>query len=208
MVDIPLLEYRDKFLALVFFPQTDSVRIVQGILCIFVAVAIGLTIGLLAAIWMSEYASKRTQRWLRNLLLIQAAVPPTLYGFGLLLAFENIGHHASWLGNTFLLGTIGGLMAVPQSAALMDDALRHVPKGLKNAAYALGAARGQTAFRVVLPSALPRITRNFLFSLARIIGELILVGISAGLLNNIGVAIMVLFALTYIFYTAALFTKN
>lgn len=165
-----------------------------------------LLVGLSGALWMSEYTPRAARRWLRNILSMQAAIPPSIYGlvFLLLLGDMELAEPQKTLRFFLLLF----LMTIPLSAALMDDAVRNVPRSLRNAAYTLGATRAQTAFKVVLPTARNRILRNTFLALARVLGEIVLVGIAAGIFGNIGLSVFVLFAIAFVLNFLAILTKS
>jgi phosphate transport system permease protein len=167
---------------------------------------ISLLLGLSAALWMSEYTPRNTRRWLRNYFGIQAAIPPSIYGLGLLLLLGRspVGESEG----TFRLLLIFVLMTVPLCAHLMEDAVRTVPRSLRNAAYALGASKAQIAFRVVLPSSQNRIFKGSLLALTRILGECVLLGIATGLIGDIGLSVLLLLSLAFLLNLFFILTKS
>ncbi len=148
-----------------------------------IAIAVALPFGLLAAIYLSEFASPRNRRIFKPALEILAGVPTIVYGyFALVFLTPMLQKIIPGLGgfNSLSPGIIMGIMIIPMISSLSEDAIYAVPGGLREAAYGLGANRLQTIFRVVLPAARSGIIAAFTLAVSRAIGETMIVSIAAG----------------------------
>lgn len=148
-----------------------------------IAMAVALPAGLLIAIYLSEYAPPGTRRVLKPVLEILAGVPTVVYGyFALLFATPLLQRVVPELSgfNALSPGLVVGIMILPLVASLSEDALRSVPNGLREGAYALGATRRQAALRVVVPAALSGISAAAILAVSRAIGETMIVAVAAG----------------------------
>ena len=148
-----------------------------------IAMAVALPAGLLIAIYLSEYAASGTRRILRPTLEILAGVPTVVYGYFALLFVTPllqavIPGLASF--NALSPGIVMGIMILPLVSSLSEDALRSVPNGLREGAYALGATRMQTSLRVVVPAAFSGISAATVLAMSRAVGETMIVVIAAG----------------------------
>ncbi|MEX1163385.1 MAG: phosphate ABC transporter permease subunit PstC [Nitriliruptor sp.] len=155
-----------------------------------IALAVAIPIGLLAAIYLSEYAPARARKWLKPLLEVLAGIPTVVYGF---FALEFVGPdllQRFWPGDflggepgTFsalAAGLVMGFMIVPTIASLSEDALRSVPMALRQGSSGLGASKLQTTLKVVLPAAISGIVAAMVLGVSRAIGETMIVLIAAG----------------------------
>ena len=149
-----------------------------------IAIAVALPVGLLAAIFLSEYASHRLRRWLKPALEILAGVPTVVYGFFALTIvtpfLENTIFESIGVFNMLAAGLVMGVMIIPTVASVSEDAIYAVPRGLREGAYALGATRRETATRIVLPAALSGIVAAVILGVSRAIGETMIVAVAAG----------------------------
>jgi len=148
-----------------------------------VAVATALALGLLAAVYLSEFAAEASRRVLKPLLEVLAGVPTVVYGYFALtfvtpLLQEFIPGLAGF--NALGPGLVMGVMILPVIASLSEDALYAVPAGLREGAYALGATRLSAIFRVILPSAFSGIGAAVILGVSRAVGETMIVAIAAG----------------------------
>jgi phosphate transport system permease protein len=150
---------------------------------------IGLPIGLLAAIYLSEYAAPVTRKLLKPVLELLAGIPTVVYGYFALqfltpMILKPI--FQDWLGlhvdgfNALSGGIVVGVMIMPMVCSLSEDVLRAVPQSLREAGYALGSTKHDVCLRIVVPSALSGIFASFLLALARGVGETMAVAIAAG----------------------------
>jgi phosphate transport system permease protein len=148
-----------------------------------IAMLIAVPMGLLAAIYLSEYAPDGVRRVVKPVLEILAGVPTVVYGYFALTFVTPLLQQAlpGLAGfNALSPGVVMGLMILPLVSSLSEDAMRAVPRGLREGAYALGATRMQTALQVVVPAAFSGITAAFILAASRAIGETMIVAIAAG----------------------------
>ncbi len=147
------------------------------------AIAVALPLGVLSAIFMSELASPRLRKWCKPLLEILAGVPTIVYGYFALVVVTPILQRMipDLAGfNALSAGLVMGIMITPIIASLAEDALHAVPKGLREAAYALGASKVPTILRVVVPAAMGGIAASVIIAVSRAVGETMIVAIAAG----------------------------
>lgn len=169
---------------LFFDKQFGVLPLVSGTLLVStVAMAVALPAGLLTAVYLSEYAPFRLRRAVKPILEVLAGVPTVVYGyFALLFVTPLLQELIPGLAgfNALSPGLVMGIMILPMVSSLSEDALRSVPTGLREAAYALGATRAQTAVRVVVPAAFSGISAAAILAISRAIGETMIVTIAAG----------------------------
>ncbi|HEV2058475.1 MAG TPA: phosphate ABC transporter permease subunit PstC [Solirubrobacteraceae bacterium] len=157
------------------------------------AIVFGVPLGLGSAIYLSEYASDRVRQTLKPTLEVLAGVPTVAFGFFALTFITPILRDVwpealSDPPGIFSAGAAGlvlGIMILPIIASISDDAMRSVPSGLREGAYALGGTRLQVATRVVVPAALSGIVASFVLGISRAIGETMVVLIAAGNTPNL-----------------------
>src|SRR5687767_9353566 len=148
-----------------------------------IAMAVALPMGLLSAIYLSEYAHPSVRRVIKPILEILAGVPTVVYGyFALLFVTPLLQRFIPGLAgfNALSPGIVMGIMILPLVSSLSEDALHAVPVGLREGAYALGATRLQATLRVVVPGAISGITAAFILAVSRAVGETMIVAIAAG----------------------------
>ena len=148
-----------------------------------IAMVVALPMGLLSAIYLSEYSPSGFRRIVKPVLEILAGVPTVVYGYFALTfvtpLLQAIFPTLSGF-NALSPGLVMGLMILPLVSSLSEDAMRAVPQGLREGSYALGATRMQTALKVVVPAAFSGITAAFILAVSRAIGETMIVAIAAG----------------------------
>lgn len=158
--------------------------LVTGTLMVsFYAMLVALPIGLLAATYLSEFASQRVRKTLKPILEILAGVPTVVYGYFALtfvtpilkLIFPSIQSF-----NALSASLVMGFMILPMVASISEDAMSAVPQSLRQAALALGATKMETTWGVVIPAALSGIAAAFILAVSRAIGETMIVAIAAG----------------------------
>lgn len=148
-----------------------------------IAIGVAIPVGLVSAVYLSEYASLKIRNIVKPLMEILAAVPTVVYGyFALLFVTPLLKIIIPSLSgfNALSSGIVMGIMIIPLVSSLSEDAMRAVPMGLREGAYAVGSSRLQVALRIVLPAALSGITAAFILAISRAIGETMIVAIAAG----------------------------
>lgn len=149
------------------------------------ALLVALPAGLAAAIYLSEYATRRVRNTLKPILEVLAGIPTVVYGYFALsfmtpLLRTLFGADKVEVYNMASAGLVMGILILPLVTSMSEDALSAVPRSLREAAYALGATRFETALKVVLPAALSGITAAFIIAASRAIGETMIVAVAAG----------------------------
>jgi len=148
-----------------------------------IALIVSLPIGLLAAIYLSEYAPERMRKILKPGLEVLAGIPTVVYGYFALLFVTPLLKQLipSIAGfNALSAGLVMGIMIIPTVASLSEDALYAVPQSLREGAYALGATRREVVTGVVVPAALSGVVAAFILAVSRAVGETMIVAIAAG----------------------------
>ena len=167
--------------------------LISGTLLVtLVAASFALPVGLISAIYLSEYASPRVRATLKPALEILAGIPTVVYGFFALTvltpALQKLNPILAPLGDGFVFGNYNamsaglatGIMILPIVCSLSEDALRAVPRSLRDGAFALGGTRFDVSVKVVLPAALSGIVAAFLLAISRAVGETMIVALAAG----------------------------
>ncbi len=157
-----------------------------------IAMLVAGPIGLMGAIYLSEYAGRRFRNAVKPLMEILAGIPTVVYGFFAALTvapfIRDIGK-AFGLGvaseSALAAGLVMGIMIIPFVSSLSDDVINAVPQAMRDGAYSLGATRSETIRSVILPAALPGIVGGFLLAVSRAIGETMIVVMAAGLAANL-----------------------
>jgi phosphate transport system permease protein len=177
------------------------------LLIMLIAMCVAAPIGLMSAIYLSEYAGRNTRAVIKPLLEILAGVPTVVYGFfaaltvgpllrvffneiGLFLMggpLDGLGQYLALVQNQMALtaGAVMGIMLIPFVSSLSDDILNAVPQSLRDGSFAMGATKSETVKRVLLPAALPGIAGALLLAVSRAIGETMIVTMAAGLAANL-----------------------
>lgn len=152
-----------------------------------IAMLVAVPVGLLSAIYLSQYAPKSFRSVAKPLIEILAGIPTIVFGF---FALVTVGPFLRDFGNAIGLqisatsaltaGVVMGIMIIPFVSSLSDDILNQVPRTLRDGAYGLGATQSETIRNVLLPAALPGIVGAFLLAVSRAIGETMIVVLAAG----------------------------
>lgn len=157
-----------------------------------VALAVAVPLGLLVAVYLSEFASPRARETIKPTLELLAGVPTVVYGYFALLFISPLLQ--SWLRpfgielpgfNLLSAGLVMGLMIIPYIASLSEDAMRAVPRSMREGSFAMGATRLETAFRVVFPAAVSGIVGAVILGMSRAVGETMIVVVAGGQLPQI-----------------------
>ncbi len=147
------------------------------------SMVVALPLGLLSAIFLSEYAPEPVRRIVKPVLEVLAGIPTVVYGYFALLFVTPILRSISesiFVFNAMSASIVMGIMILPMVASLSEDAMRAVPRSLREAAYGLGATKLEVSTQVVVPAALSGIVSAFILAVSRAIGETMIVTIAAG----------------------------
>lgn len=153
------------------------------VLTTIIALLTALPFGITISVYLSEYAPKKFRQSIKPALETLAAVPTVVYGFfALTVVTPFLQSFIPGLStfNALSAGIVMGIMIIPLIASMSEDALRAVPKSLREASYGMGATRFQTAFKVVVPAASSGIIVSVILGISRAIGETMVVAIAAG----------------------------
>ena len=158
--------------------------LVSGTLLVtLIAALVALPTGLMAAIFLSEYAPDKLRRVVKPVLEVLAGIPTVVYGY-FALTFVTPLLQTVFEGlivfNALSAGLVMGVMIIPMVSSLSEDAMMAVPRNLREGAYALGATRYEVSIKIVVPAALSGIIAAFILAISRAIGETMLVTIAAG----------------------------
>ena len=148
-----------------------------------IAMCLALPLGLISAIYLSEYAPRRVRGVLKPVLEVLAGIPTVVYGFFALTTITPIlqwVHEGFNVYNAMSAGIAVGVLCFPTVCSLAEDALQAVPRSLRDAAYSLGGTRFDASVKVIVPAALSGIISAFLLAIARAIGETMIVALAAG----------------------------
>ena len=200
---VPLLDF---LLGLKWSPQTairpdqvgssgafGAVPVFTGTLMIaLIAMLVAVPLGLMSAIYLSEYASRRIRTVVKPLLEILAGIPTVVYGFfAALTVAPLIRDLGKFLGlniaseSALAAGLVMGVMIIPFISSISDDVINAVPQSLRDGSYGLGATHSETIRKVVIPAALPGIVSGILLAVSRAIGETMIVVMAAGMTANL-----------------------
>ncbi|HZM73128.1 MAG TPA: phosphate ABC transporter permease subunit PstC [Candidatus Polarisedimenticolia bacterium] len=177
-----------KLVADGWYPRRDefdlATLIVGSFIVTFIATLVAVPVGLLAAIYLSEYANRRARSVIKPILEILAGIPSVVIGFfALTWISPNVVQLFNPKANDFSLLAAGlgvGVLTIPLIASISEDSLRAVPTALREASYGLGARRMTTSLRIVVPAAISGIVASVILGVSRAIGETMVVAVAAG----------------------------
>jgi phosphate transport system permease protein len=153
-----------------------------------VAVLVAIPVGTIVAIYLSEFAPHKLRETVKPILELLGAVPTVVYGYFALLMVTPLLQKV-WPDlpgfNMLSAGLVIGLMIVPYVASVSEDAMRAVPKYMREGSYAMGATKMQTALRVVVPGAFSGLAAAYILGISRAVGETMVVAIAAGMMANL-----------------------
>ena len=166
--------------------------IVGTVLIAAIAMCVAAPLGLFSAIYLAEYAGKKSRSFFKPLLEILAGIPTVVYGFFAALTVSpvlrllgvELGISVS-SESALAAGLVMGVMIIPFISSLSDDVINAVPQSLRDASFALGATKSETIKQVVIPAALPGIMGAILLAISRAVGETMIVVMAAGLAANL-----------------------
>ena len=157
-----------------------------------IAMAVAIPVGLLSAIYLSEYAGQRFRAMAKPILEILAGIPTVVYGFFAALTVAplirqsgTVFHLSVSSESALAAGLVMGIMIIPFVSSLSDDVIHAVPQSLRDGSFALGATHFETIRNVIIPAALPGIVGSILLAVSRAIGETMIVVMAAGLSANL-----------------------
>jgi len=189
--DVSVLEFLTgkQWTPLFAQPKFGILPLVTGTLLVTgIAVMVALPIGLIVAIYLSEYAPFKIKEVAKPILELLAAIPTVVYGyFALLFLTPILRKFIPDLSgfNALSPGLIMGIMITPYVSSVSEDAMKAVPMHIREGSYAMGATKFQTAFKVIIPSAFSGIAAAFIIGISRAIGETMVVAIAAGMMPNL-----------------------
>lgn len=155
-----------------------------------IAALVGIPIGMLTAVYLSEYSSPRMRSIVKPILELLAGIPTVVFGYFALIfitpwvlkpIFQDLLGLQVDVFNAASAGIIVGIMIIPTISSLSEDVLRAVPQGLREAGYALGGTKFDVSTKVVVPAALSGIIASFLLAMSRAVGETMAVVIAGGM---------------------------
>lgn len=158
-----------------------------------IAMIVAIPLGLMSAIYLTQYARPGTRRYMKPLLEVLAGVPTVVYGyFAALTVAPAVRNLALSMGienasseSALAAGLVMGIMIIPFVSSMADDAINAVPQAMRDGSLAMGATTSETIRRVLIPAALPGIVGGVLLAVSRAIGETMIVVMAAGLAANL-----------------------
>jgi len=158
-----------------------------------IAMIVAIPLGLMSAIFLTQYASYRLRKWFKPLLEILAGIPTVVYGyFAALTVAPLVRDFAASMGmenpsteSALAAGLVMGVMIIPFVSSMADDSIAAVPQAMGDGSLALGATKSETIKRVLLPAALPGIVAGVMLAISRAIGETMIVVMAAGAAANL-----------------------
>ena len=158
-----------------------------------IAMIVAVPLGLMSAIYLTQYATPRLRRWLKPMLEILAGVPTVVYGyFAALTVAPFIRDIAAAMGrenpsteSALAAGLVMGVMIIPFVSSMADDSIAAVPSSMRDGSLAMGATQSETIKRVLIPAALPGIVAGIMLAISRAIGETMIVVMAAGAAANL-----------------------
>ena len=157
-----------------------------------IAMVVAIPLGLMSAIYLTQYAHPRVRAWLKPILEILAGVPTVVYGYFAALTVAPmvrslglaLGVTSASSESVLAAGSVMGIMIIPFISSMADDSIAAVPQAMRDGSLALGATRSETIRKVLLPAALPGVVGGVLLAVSRAIGETMIVVMAAGLSAN------------------------
>jgi phosphate transport system permease protein len=158
-----------------------------------IAMAVAIPLGLMSAIYLTQYASPTVRKWMKPTLEMLAGVPTVVYGYFAALTIApalrdfavKIGIHGASSESALAAGLVMGVMIIPFVSSMADDSIAAVPQSMRDGSLAMGATTSETIRRVLIPAALPGVVGGVLLAVSRAIGETMIVVMAAGLAANL-----------------------
>ncbi|RJF85565.1 phosphate ABC transporter permease subunit PstC [Sphingomonas cavernae] len=157
-----------------------------------IAMLVAIPLGLMSAIYLTQYAKPSTRSWMKPILEILAGVPTVVYGYFAALTVApalrdfavSIGISGASSESALAAGIVMGVMIIPFVSSMADDSIAAVPQAMRDGSLAMGATPSETIRKVLLPAALPGVVGGVLLAVSRAIGETMIVVMAAGLAAN------------------------
>lgn len=158
-----------------------------------IAMLVAIPLGLMSAIYLTQYAPATARKWLKPILEVLAGVPTVVYGYFAALTIAPalrdfavmIGIHSASSESALAAGLVMGVMIIPFVSSMADDSIAAVPQAMRDGSLAMGATTSETIKRVLIPAALPGVVGGVLLAVSRAIGETMIVVMAAGLAANL-----------------------
>lgn len=157
-----------------------------------IAMIVAVPLGLMSAIYLSEYASYAVRKVIKPILEILAGIPTVVYGFFAAITVapfvRDVGTAMGWTVSSesaLAAGIVMGVMVIPFVSSISDDVIHAVPQAMRDGSYGLGATRSETILKVIIPAALPGIVGGVMLAISRAIGETMIVVMAAGMAANL-----------------------
>ncbi len=153
-----------------------------------IAMLVAIPLGMMSAIFLTQYASPTLRRWMKPILEILAGVPTVVYGYFAALTvaplIRDFGHaigiSSASSESVLAAGLVMGIMIIPFVSSMADDSIAAVPQAMRDGSLAMGATKSETIRKVLLPAALPGIVAGIMLAVSRAIGETMIVVMAAG----------------------------
>ena len=158
-----------------------------------IAMIVAIPLGLMSAVYLTQYADPRVRAWMKPVLEILAGVPTVVYGYFAALSVApivrdvgiGIGIADAALESALAAGLVMGIMIIPFVSSMADDSIAAVPLAMRDGSLAMGATKSETIRRVLIPAALPGVVGGVLLAVSRAIGETMIVVMAAGFAANL-----------------------
>jgi phosphate transport system permease protein len=158
-----------------------------------IAMVVAIPLGLMSAVYLTQYARPRTRKWMKPILEVLAGVPTVVYGyFAALTVAPALRNFAAAVGipgasseSALAAGLVMGVMIIPFVSSMADDSIAAVPQSMRDGSLAMGATTSETIRKVLVPAALPGVVGGVLLAVSRAIGETMIVVMAAGLAANL-----------------------
>jgi phosphate transport system permease protein len=158
-----------------------------------IAMIVAIPLGLMSAIYLTQYAKPSVRAWMKPILEVLAGVPTVVYGYFAALTIApalrdfavSIGIHSASSESALAAGLVIGVMIIPFVSSMADDSIAAVPQSMRDGSLAMGATTSETIRKVLIPAALPGVVGGVLLAVSRAIGETMIVVMAAGLAANL-----------------------
>ena len=158
-----------------------------------IAMIVAIPLGLMSAIYLTQYANPKVRKWVKPALEILAGVPTVVYGYFAALtvapairdAAVAVGISGASTESALAAGVVMGVMIIPFVSSMADDSIAAVPSAMRDGSYAMGATKSETIKRVLFPAALPGIVAGIMLAVSRAIGETMIVVMAASTAANL-----------------------